>query len=53
MGSSPIFVKTSRVLSGFMGAVCRRIDEPFAQHLEAEGLEFLQFTFRQVIPPIS
>ncbi|KAK9904760.1 hypothetical protein WJX75_002030 [Coccomyxa subellipsoidea] len=26
----------------------RRIDEPFAQHLEAEGLEFLQFTFRWV-----
>ena len=24
----------------------RRIDEPFTQHLEAEGLEFLQFTFR-------
>ena len=24
----------------------RRIDVPFAQHLEAEGLEFLQFAFR-------
>ena len=25
---------------------CRRIDVPFAQHLEEEGLEFLQFAFR-------
>ena len=24
----------------------RRIDVPFAQHLEEEGLEFLQFAFR-------
>ncbi|CAK0787611.1 hypothetical protein CVIRNUC_010833 [Coccomyxa viridis] len=26
----------------------RRIDEPFTHHLESEGLEFLQFTFRWV-----
>ncbi|CAL5224636.1 g7354 [Coccomyxa viridis] len=26
----------------------RRIDEPFTQHLESEGLEFPQFTFRWV-----
>ena len=24
----------------------RRIEEPFSQHLESEGLEFLQFSFR-------
>jgi len=30
-------------------ACCRRIDEPFTQHLESEGLEFLQFTFRWVV----
>lgn len=33
-------------LSDVQVVACRRIDEPFAQHLELEGLEFLQFTFR-------
>ncbi len=28
--------------------VCRRIDEPICQHMETEGLEFLQFSFRWV-----
>jgi len=27
---------------------CRRIDEPMCQHMETEGLEFLQFSFRWV-----
>ena len=27
--------------------VRRRIEEPVTQHLEAEGLDFLQFTFRR------
>ena len=27
--------------------VHRRIEEPVTQHLEAEGLDFLQFTFRR------
>ena len=32
---------------GFLhAACCRRIDEPLAHHIESEGLEFLQFTFR-------
>ena len=34
-------------------AARRRIDEPFAQHLEAEGLEFLQFTFRYFAPSFA
>ena len=25
---------------------CRRIDEPISVHMEAENLEFLQFSFR-------
>lgn len=47
------WLRHARVASGLMGAACRRIDEPFAQHLEAEGLEFLQFTFRQATPLYS
>ena len=30
-----------------MTRVRRRIEEPVTQHLEAEGLDFLQFTFRR------
>ena len=30
----------------------RRIDEPFALHLDSEGLEFLQFTFRWSAAPV-
>lgn len=29
-------------------AICRRIDDKAAQHLENEGVEFLQFAFRWV-----
>ena len=31
-----------------ISGACRRIDEPMCQHMEAEGLEFLQFSFRWV-----
>lgn len=30
------------------GLSCRRIDEPCAQHVDDEGVEFLQFAFRWV-----
>ena len=29
-------------------ALCRRVEEPVAAHLEAEGLQFIQFAFRWV-----
>lgn len=33
--------------------VRRRIEEPVTQHLEAEGLDFLQFTFRRALPGLT
>ena len=33
--------------------VRRRIEEPVTQHLEAEGLDFLQFTFRRALTSLA